>query len=348
MPDRFERSIWTKPLRMMMERYPLAQDKPAIGVAVAIVSIAVAWAVRVAADPLLGSGFPYVTFFPAIVLTAFFFGVRAGIVAAVLGCLVSWFAFIEPRYTFAMHIGTAVALLFYTFVVGVDLLLIHWAQVATAHLRQESRRCAEMAEQRGLLFEELQHRVGNNLQVVGALLSAQRRQITDEQGRRALEEAGNRLRVIGDISRQLYSADGELSASHEFISRLVNAVLNASGRQHDIRVECHVEDHIQLLGNKAVPFALILTETLNNAIEHGFARRGGSISLHLVRQGEDRLRLTITDDGDGLAEGFDMEASNSLGLKISRQLAKQLQGDYRLIRRDDGAGTIAELDMAAD
>lgn len=348
MPERFERSIWTKPLRMMMSRYPLAQGKPVIGVAVATIGIAVAWAVRMAADPLLGSGFPYVTFFPAIVLTAFFFGVRAGIVAAVLGCLVSWFAFIEPRYSFAMHTGTAVALLFYTFVVGVDLLLIHWAQVATMHLRVESRRCAEMAEQRGLLFEELQHRVGNNLQVVGALLSAQRRQITDVQGRRALEEAGNRLRVIGDISRQLYSADGELSASHEFISRLVDAVLNASGRQHDIKVQCRIDEHIQLLSNKAVPFALILTETLNNAIEHGFANRGGTIDLALSRQGDDRLLLAITDDGEGLKAGFDMEASTSLGLKISRQLARQLQGDYRLSNRSDGTGTYAELDMAAD
>lgn len=67
---------------------------------------------------------------------------------------------------------------------------------------------ARLAATRELLFRELQHRVSNNLQMVAALLTVQRRKIADPEAKLALDEASRRLGVIGRISRQLYDPTG--------------------------------------------------------------------------------------------------------------------------------------------
>lgn len=330
-----------------LERYPLAKSRPLVGQLAAIIGVALATLLRVAVDGILGTGFPYVTFFPVVVLVAFLYGWRAGVTAAVLGGLISWYMFIDPRGSFSLSTAAVIALGFYLLVVTVDLFLIDWMQRAVRRMVAERGRAARLAEQRRLLFEELQHRVGNNLQVVGALLSAQRRQVTDPASRQALEDAANRLTVIGQISRQLYDADGGLADGHAFLHSLANAVLDASGRRGEVDISMQLSDDVHIDAGRGVPMALILTETLNNALEHGLPDRPGTIRLDLSRDADNRICLDIIDDGNGLPADFDIAAVKSLGVRIARQLAQQLGGAYTLAARADGQpGTHARLLIA--
>ncbi|WNO53924.1 sensor histidine kinase [Stakelama saccharophila] len=299
---------------------------------------------RFAVDRGLPSGFPYVTFFPAVILSSFLFGVRWGSVAAVLSGLCAWYFFIPPPDSFALERSGAVALGFYCFVVVTDILLVHWMQRANANLARERETSRALAETRELLFRELQHRVSNNLQVAAGLLALQKRRLHDDSARLALDEASRRLALIGRISRQLYDAGGATRSMREFLEPLCADVVEASGRQN-IRCTITVAEDAPLTPDAAVPLALIVAEAVSNAVEHGFRNRdGGTIEVLLARDETAMVKVEVTDDGEGLPDGFSIEASNSLGLRIAVMLAEQLGGRFDLL---GGKGTTARLTLPA-
>src|SRR3546814_12443045 len=91
--------------------------------------------------------------------------------------------------------------------------------------------------------------------------------------------------------------------------------------------------------------ALIVTEAVNNAIEHGLPHRGGSIHVGLdISDGT--ITLDITDDGKGLPANFDPGFGQSLGLRISNALAGQLNGRFSLMHAAK-CGATARLDLPA-
>lgn len=323
-----------------LEHLPLLTRQRGLAYAITLAFCAVAWWLRLTLDPLFPPGFPYLTFFPAVILASFLFGRGPGTAAAILCGLLAWYFFIPPARSFALHRGTAIALLFYAGVVTVDILLVHWMQVANARLSAERERSAELARRTEILFEELQHRVSNNLQMVGAMLALQRRTVADGEGRRALGDAAAKLQLIGRIQRRLYGSRGEPLALDAFVTALVDD-LAASGGKPGIR---HVVDahSAQILpADRAIPLALIVAEAVANAIEHGFADRDtGTITVTVCAEG-DRLSLTIHDDGHGVAEDFDVAEAKSLGLRIARSLAQGMGAVLRIAPGEPG--TLVEL-----
>lgn len=332
-----ERAAW-------LQRLPIARDRPLVRMLATLAICGVALGVRFAVDPWLPAGFPFLSFFPAVILTSFLFGATDGIVAAVLCGLFSWYFFIPPASSFALSFNSAVAMIFYTLVVATDVVLVHWMQRANAHLARERAVSAQLARTRELLFNELQHRVSNNLQVVAGLLALQKRQVSDDKARAALDEASRRLGVIGRISRQLYAAGGEARNMRDFLEPLCADVVEASGRK-GISCVINVAHDAPLSPDSAIPLALIVAESMANAIEHGFRDKdAGVIEVHLARDGEDMVRVEVRDDGHGLPEGFSIEASDSLGLRIAAMLAEQLNGSFDLLA---GQGTTARLVLPA-
>lgn len=328
----------------LFERLPIAAGRPALAAAVVVALTLLGLFLRFAVDRGLPSGFPYVTFFPAVILSSFLLGARWGSLAAFVCGLLSWYFFIPPFDSFALEPGGEIALGFYIFVVATDIAIIHWMQRATANLKREREVNRQLAETRELLFRELQHRVSNNLQVAAGLLALQKRQMGDDAGRAAIDEASRRLGLIGRISRQLYDAAGATRSMREFLEPLCADVVEASGRA-GIRCTINVTDDAPLTADAAVPLALIVAESMANAIEHGFRDRdAGHIEVRLARDGEDMVNVEVRDDGHGLPEGFTIEASDSLGLRIATMLATQLNGQFDLV---GGKGTTARLVLPA-
>lgn len=88
-----------------IEELPAQRHVPALGLAVTLAMVALAWVARI----LLDDSFPYVTFFPAVVLTAFLFGVRLGSLSALQCGVIAWYYFIPPFHTFALDKATFIA-----------------------------------------------------------------------------------------------------------------------------------------------------------------------------------------------------------------------------------------------
>jgi two-component sensor histidine kinase len=331
--------------RRWIERLPVARDRPYLGIAAMLAIVAAAWLLRTIADPLLPSGFPYVTFFPAVIVTSFLFGAPIGSAAALLSGLLAWYFFIPPTHTFTLTEGAGFALGFYIFVVATDLALVHWMQSANRQLATEREVNRTLAETRELLFRELQHRVSNNLQVAASLLSLQKRQTVDVDAKAALDEAAGRLALIGRISRQLYDPSGSAQPLVPFLGELCRSVIDASGRS-DVALDVQGDDQLRVQPDAAIPIALVVAEAVANAIEHGFCDgRSGLILVDVVRDPESGPRVTIHDNGHGLPAGFEGAAPTSLGMKIATTLARGQGGSFELRRQH---GTLATLTLPAD
>lgn len=325
----------------VLERFPLSRGRPIAGFAGAAAICAIALTVRLLAEPILPAGYPYVAFFPAVILSTFLFGVGPGILAGVMCGIIAWYCFMVPAFSFKMSGEVAFALGFYAVVVAIDIVLIDWMQRANRRLAEERERSRQLAERGELLFRELQHRVSNNLQVVGGLLSLQIRSIGDPAAKAALEEASRRLGLIGRIHRQLYDPQGEQLDLGAFLTQL-GADLVETGGKPGIVCRIDVEADIHLPAHAAVPIALIVAEAVANALEHGFAERDrGEIVVQATR-GDGRLLVVVADDGSGLPSGFDLAASDSLGLRLAQMLARQLGGSFNL---ENASGTTAILTL---
>jgi two-component sensor histidine kinase len=184
---------------------------------------------------------------------------------------------------------------------------------------------------RGVLAQEIHHRVKNNLQTVASLLRLQARS-EGADPRKALEDSVNRILAIAAVHEVLTEQREEVVELRELIDRL-RAML-VQGLAGGKRVRAELEE-VSLAGNRATALALVFSELLQNALEHG----GEAVDIELSRHNGEVL-LAIADDGAGI----DSEATGT-GLSIVRALVRdELQGKLELKNQ---AGTRAEVTFPA-
>ena len=329
----------------LIDRVPLWRDRPLVTAGLTLMLVGASLGIRFATDTILPPGFPFVTFFPAVIVSAFLFGVRNGALAAALCGFSAWYWFIAPASGYAVTPGAVAALLLYAFVVVTELAIIGWMQAAQTALAEERSRCETLATSRELMFRELQHRVSNNLQIAAGLIALQRKSVADADARAALDEASRRLGVIGRISRSLYDPDGASLGLDRLLAKLCDDVIDATGRT-DISVAVTADSALTIPPDAAIPVALIVAEAVANAVEHGFDEgRSGRIDVAISRGTGDRIDIMVTDTGRGIPEGFDATSSDRLGLRIATLFAQQLGGSFTLT--NGNVGTEARLSIAA-
>jgi two-component sensor histidine kinase len=327
-----------------VERLPLLAARPWTALAITVAAMLAALGIRLLLHPVMPSGLAFVTFFPAVLLVSFLLGARMGAIAVAISLVLAWMFLITDPMKPSFIMGYAPAFVPYLVLAGLNVAIFHTMQAATAKLRLERARSAMLAQTRETLFRELQHRVSNNLQVAAGLLALQKKHVGDEAAREAVDEASRRLAVIGRVSRQLYDPAGAARSMRDFLDPLCADVVEMSGRT-GIAIRVQGDADAVLGSDAAIPLALIVAETVANAIEHGFdGRDKGEIEVMLSRDTTGALQVEVHDDGRGLPEGFDLASSSSLGLGIVRAFADQLGGTFELI---PGERTTARLTLPA-
>ena len=183
------------------------------------------------------------------------------------------------------------------------------------------------AVMRGVLAQEIHHRVKNNLQTVASLLRLQARSAHEIDPRKALDDSVNRILAIAAVHEVLTEQRDEDVDLGELLERLRAMIVQGLGGGK--RVEAALEP-VSLAGSRATALALVFSELLQNALEHG----GDTVRIELARRDGDVV-LAIADDGR--VDGDD----SGTGLSIVRALVRdELQGSFDL--RSDG-GTRAEV-----
>lgn len=180
---------------------------------------------------------------------------------------------------------------------------------------------------RGVLAQEIHHRVKNNLQTVASLLRLQAR-AEGVEPRKALGDSVNRILAIAAVHEVLTEHREDVVDLHELIDRL-RAML-VQGLVAGKEVTADLQD-VELAGQRATSLALVFSELLGNALEHG----GRHVAITLALEGDGAL-LVVADDGAGIGG-----AADGTGMSIVRALVRdELGGELRLA--DDG-GLRAEV-----
>ena len=203
----------------------------------------------------------------------------------------------------------------------------------------ELRRRDRLLLSKEAAIREVHHRVKNNLQTISSLLRLQARRLQTDEARAAIEESVRRIRSIALVHETLSrSPEGESVAFDEIIRPLVRMV--EEGLLSDERpVEIEVSgDAGMLAGIVATPLSVVLTELLQNAVDHAFPPPGGGpghVDLRFSNDGE-HLTVEVADNGKGLPDGFDISAATGLGLTIVRALVESELGGTIDMRADGG------------
>ncbi|MFB9969367.1 sensor histidine kinase [Pseudoroseomonas cervicalis] len=166
--------------------------------------------------------------------------------------------------------------------------------------REEELRGA--LRQRDLLMAEIHHRVKNNLQIVASLLNLQANRLRDPAARAEFATARDRVQALATLHRHLYTNQTfEVIALRPFLEELAQQLFAAIGERPGQRIRLTVEaDELEIVTDQAVSLALLITETVTNAIKHGFPdARSGSITISVRSLGEE-AELRVHDDGLGM------------------------------------------------
>lgn len=151
-------------------------------------------------------------------------------------------------------------------------------------------------------IREIHHRVKNNLQTVAALLRLQARRLTSVEAREALEEAMRRVSTIALVHETLSQALDEAVDFDALVDRSLSLAADVASAGGAITT-ARTGTFGMVPAEAATALALVLTELVTNAVEHGFANGGtGTVEVAAERSGQ-RLRAVVLDDGVGLGDG---------------------------------------------
>jgi signal transduction histidine kinase/CheY-like chemotaxis protein len=331
-----------------------------VGYGVAVLSVALGTALRLALDPLLGLTAPYPTLFAAVVIAAWYAGRGPGLLAVVLATVSALFLFIPPRGSFAFESFEYVSGLVLFMLAGVFL------AVLTASLRDARQRAEASDRRKSEFLAILAHELRNPVAPIRNSLEVMRRAVNDParvaESRRILERQVDHLsRLIDDLldvgritANRLALRVEPLDLATPLRDALESTSTLFRAKGHVLSVDTPPEP--LYLSGDAVRLTQIFANILNNAAK--FTTPGGQISVTSQRQGNDAV-VRVRDTGCGIAREdratiFDIfvrlergpSASSDglgIGLSLARRLA-ELHGG-RIEVQSDGVGQGSEFSV---
>lgn len=198
--------------------------------------------------------------------------------------------------------------------------------------RRAARQQLEAAlQEKTVLLNEVHHRVKNNLTVISSLLNLQAGSSNDSAVQAVLDEAQGRVKAMSLIHQLLYERRDFSSLDlGEYLHRLVHLLHGSYGnvrKRAEIRIETPEDGAVQLALDRVIPCGLFVNEVVTNAFKHAFpGDRNGTVTIKLERMPADMVVVTVSDDGVGLPENFDVAQAETLGLQLIGLLADQIHG----------------------
>jgi two-component sensor histidine kinase len=200
-----------------------------------------------------------------------------------------------------------------------------------------------LLEQKDVLLQEMQHRVGNSLQIIASILLIKARTVRSEETRLHLHDAHKRILSIAAMQKQLEAGKhGELIQIGPYLTRLGETLAGSMiGERRPITLEVHAQAG-SATSNQAVSMGLIVTELVLNSLKHAFpddSSQGRVLVAYDVAGSN--WRLTVSDNGIGRPDHDAPKTAPGLGTNLIEALAKQL--DARVEGTMDAAGTTVSI-----
>ncbi|NBY82345.1 MAG: histidine kinase [Actinobacteria bacterium] len=181
-------------------------------------------------------------------------------------------------------------------------------------------------------IKEIHHRVKNNLQTVSALLRLQSRRVEDPVASAALAEAVRRVASIALVHETLSNQSAETVEFDQVFDQIIKNAVELNPRSIEFK---KIGNFGSFDSKIATALSLVITELIHNALEHGLSETGNLLQVEVKIEGN-QYSVTVSDNGSGLPDNFDIEKSSNLGLQIANTLTKnELNGNIKLFRKSD-------------
>ncbi|MBV8409090.1 MAG: GAF domain-containing protein [Alphaproteobacteria bacterium] len=197
-------------------------------------------------------------------------------------------------------------------------------------------------ERQQVLLREMNHRVKNSLMIVSGLLQLQARGVGDPALGGHLEVAAQRVTAVAKAHEQL-QVDGDVERMN--LGKYVEAIcrdLDASVAHCHIQTEA--DEDIEISSDRAVAVALIINELVTNAAKYAYeSTTGGEIWITVRRTNNDKISISVRDEGAGLPPAVDITKPKRLGMRIVGGFVRQLNGTLEVHARQPGTEFVLTL-----
>ncbi|MDN3656096.1 sensor histidine kinase [Ferruginibacter paludis] len=187
------------------------------------------------------------------------------------------------------------------------------------------------------LLKEVHHRVKNNLQIIISLLNTQSNYLKSDDAVNAIRESQERMQAISLIHQKLYKSDESAFINiREYVHELIDHIRNGFSDSIGIVFELNITDS-NLDVAQAVPLGLILNEAVSNIFKYAFPGKStGKVVISITHSKDsNNFLLTISDNGTGIPQNYDVTKKASFGIRLMQGLSKQMGGSFN-IENDNG------------
>ncbi len=224
-----------------------------------------------------------------------------------------------------------------------DALLTRRLQRENEEAQEQVRLARDRAE---AMLREVNHRVGNSLQLVSTFMSLQLRQLADEGARNALKEAQARIEAVAHVHRRLYtSGDMTTVAMDEYLEGLIDELSQSLCPEVGGACITLSAEPMRVTTDQAVSLGVVVTELVTNAVKYAYGvGAGGAIRVSLQPDGaQGRAILTVEDDGPGMGPGG--PKGTGLGGKIIAAMASGLRSSVEIDPAHSGVRARLAFDL---
>ena len=206
----------------------------------------------------------------------------------------------------------------------------------------ELRRQERELSSKNATIREIHHRVKNNLQTVASLLRIQSRRTKSPEVKDAISQAMRRVEAIAVVHDALASGLAQTVDFDEVAARVAPLAAEVAGTGGPT-VRPVIEGKFGDLPSEfATPLAVVLTELITNAVEHGLKDQvNGTVTVHADRV-DGHLHVSVVDNGPGIVAST---VGKGLGTQIIRTLVEnELSATIDWARGESG-GTVVSIDI---
>lgn len=193
-------------------------------------------------------------------------------------------------------------------------------------MREANARLEQLNAKQAILLREMNHRIGNSLQLIISMIRMQATATVDTEARQVLQQAVERVIAVSQVHQRLYSMDDvQWVQLRPYINQiLADHKITAEVQNCQLAIEV---DNFRLETDRAIALGIIVTELVTNALRHAYADKGGPIRVSLSESDSDSYQLTIQDDGKGMGDTL---RGSSVGSRIVDGMAKRLKSQVEI------------------
>lgn len=208
-------------------------------------------------------------------------------------------------------------------------------QFVEGEVRAANVRLERLAAKQAVMLREMNHRIGNSLQLITSMIRLQAGATHDPDAREVLKQAAERVIAVAQVHQRLYTSD---DVRHVRMTPYLNQLMaehQATATDHGSTLRVEVED-IRLTTDQAISVGIIVSELLINALKYAYPEGGGPIGVSLRRRQQGGYELAVEDSGVGRGDVVNAKGTG-VGSRIVAAMAKSLGSTCQL---DSGhAGT---------